>query len=114
MIEVDRGVSMKEAAQKYNISYTTFPRCYYGITTTRHCGAKIVLTPGEEEQIVQYFVHMYELGYNLSPFALHLKVYEIMKSRWTSFKNGTPGGGWIRSWKRRRRELTICTTQALE
>lgn len=72
------------------------------------------MTPEEEEQIVQYLVHICELGYDLSPSALRLKVYEITKSRWTPFNNGIPGGGWMRWWKRRHPELTIRAAQALE
>lgn len=114
MAEVDQGVSMRKAAQKYNIPYTTFREWCYGVTTSRRRGAKTVLTAEEEEQIVQYLVHMCELGYGLSPSALRLKVYEITKSRWTPFKNGIPGAGWMRWWKRRHPELTIRASQALE
>jgi hypothetical protein len=43
-----------------------------------------------------------------------MKVYEITKDRWYSFKNGIPSGGWMRWWKRRHSELSLRTSQALE
>lgn len=33
-------------------------------------------------------------GLGLSPTQLKTKVYEIIKTRWTPFFNGIPGGSW--------------------
>jgi hypothetical protein len=48
------------------------------------------------------------------PSALKMKVYEITKNRWTPFKDGIPGGGWMRWFKQRHLELTLRAAQGLE
>ena len=57
---------------------------------------------------------MCDRGYGLSPTQLKMKVYEITKNRWTPFKNGILGGGWMRWFKRRHPELTLRASQVLE
>jgi hypothetical protein len=46
---------------------------------------KGVLTPMEEEQLVQYFLQMCDRDLGLSPTKLKIKVYEITKNQWTPF-----------------------------
>ena len=86
----------------------------YGKTRTRQHGTKGVLNPEEENQLVQYLIEMCNRGLGLSPTQLKMKVYEITKDKWTPFKNGILGDGWMRWWKRRHPELTLRTSQALE
>jgi hypothetical protein len=81
---------------------------------SRKRGPPAVLSPSEEQQIVNYIIRMCEMGQGLSPTALKMKVYDICKSRPTPFRNGIPGGGWMRWWKRRHPELTLRVSQALE
>ena len=98
----------------HGIPYTSFRDWCYGKTCSRKRGVKAVLTPEEEAQIVQFLITMCDRGYGLSPSALKMKVYEITKSRWTPFKDGIPGGGWMRWFKIRHPELTIRAAQGLE
>ena len=105
---------MKKAAKDHDIPYTTFRGWCYGKTRSRKRGMKAVLSPEEESLIVDFLIRMCDRGYGLSPSALRMKVYEITKNRWTSFKDGIPGGGWMRWFKRRHPELTIKASQGLE
>jgi hypothetical protein len=72
------------------------------------------LTVDEENQLVEYLIEMYNRGLGLLPTQLKMKVYEMTKERWTSFKNGIPGGGWMRWWKHCHPELSLRTSHALE
>lgn len=92
----DDGVSMRKAAVTYNIPYSTFREWCYGIRTSRKKGPSSVLKPAEEEELVAYLIQMCDRGFGLSPTALRMKVYEITQSRWTPFRNGIPGNGWMR------------------
>ena len=110
----DDGVSMRKAAVTYNIPYSTFREWCYGIRTSRKKGPPSVLKPAEEEELVAYLIQMCDRGFGLSPTALRMKVYEITQSRWTPFRNGILGNGWMRWWKRRHPKLTLRVSQALE
>jgi hypothetical protein len=111
---VDNGMSMKRAAETYGIPYSSFRDWYYGKTRTRLRGAQGVLTAEEEEQIVKYLIDMCDRDYGLSPTQLKMKVYEITKNRWTPFKHGIHGSGWMRWWRHRHPELTLRGSQVLE
>ena len=111
---VDDGYSMLKAARDHHIPYTTFRSWCDGSTRSRKRGVKAVLSPAEESLIVDYLIRMCDRGYGLSPRALKMKVYEITKNRSTPFKDGIPGGGWMRWFKRRHPELTIRASQGLE
>ena len=105
---------MKKAAETYGIRYSSFRDWCYGQTRTRLREAKGVLFAEEEEYIVQYLIDMCDRGYGLSPTQLKMKVYEITMNRWTPFKNGISGGGWMQWWKRRHLEFTLRASQVLE
>lgn len=111
---VDDGESMLKAARVHHIPYTTFRNWCYGRTRSRKRGVKAVLSPEEESLIVDFLIRMCDRGYGLSPSALKMKVYEITKNRVTPFKDGIPGGGWMRWFKHRHPELTIRASQGLE
>ena len=111
---VDNGLSMRLAAQRNNIPYSSFRDWCYGHTRSRRRGKMSVLTPEEESELVQYLIRMCDAGFGLSPTALKMKVYEMTKTRCTPFTDGIPGGGWMRWFKRRHPELSIRAAQALE
>ena len=114
MAAVDNGKSMKKAAEENNIPYSSFRDHCYGKTRSRRRGVSGVLTPEEEKELVDYLVKMCDMGFGLSPSALKMKVYEITKSRWTPFRDGIPGGGWMRWFRHRHPELTVRVAQGLE
>lgn len=112
MDAVGDGAGMRKASQEFNIPYSTLREWCYGVRTSRKRGTSAVLNPTEERQLVDYLVNMCELGYGLTPIALKLKVYEITRGRWTPFRNGVPGKGWMKWWKRRHPQLTLRVAQA--
>lgn len=107
LADVDDGMSMRKVANMYNIPYSSFGEWCYGIQTTRKKGPPSVLSPTEEEELVQYLIQMCDRRFGLTLIALRMKVYEITQSRWTPFCNGNPGNCWMRWWKRRHPELTL-------
>jgi hypothetical protein len=111
---VDEGQSMKKAAEENNIPYTSFRDHCLGKTRSRCRGVKGVLTPEEEAEIVDFLVRMCDLGFGLTPSALKMKVFEITQHRWTPFRDGIPGDGWMRWFRRRHPELTLRASQGLE
>ena len=111
---VDEGKSIKKAALENHIPYTSLCDWCYGRTRSRKRGVKAVLTQEEEAQLVQYLIAMCDRGYGLSPSALKMKVYEITKTKSTPFKDGIPGAGWMRWFRRRHPELSIRSAQGLE
>jgi hypothetical protein len=76
--------------------------------------AKGVLLPEEEQQLVDWLLLMCNRGYGLSPTALRMKVSEITISMDTPFREGIPGGRWMKGWRRWHPELTLRVSQALE
>jgi hypothetical protein len=104
---IDDGATMKKAAEENGISYSSFRNWYYGKTRSQKRGEKAVLSHEEEDQIVEFLIKMCDRKFGLSLSALKMKVYEITKNRWTPFKDGIPGGGWMRWFKQRHPELIL-------
>ena len=75
---------------------------------------KGVLTAHEESHLVQYLIEICNRELGLSPTQLKIKVYEMIRTKWTPFKNGKPGSGWMWWWKRCHPELSLRSSQALE
>lgn len=111
---VDEGQTMKKAAEENNIPYSSFRDHCLGKTRSRCRGVKGVLTLEEEDEIVQYLIRMCDLGFGITPSALKMKVFEITQHRWTPFRDGIPGDGWMRWFRRRHPELTLRASQGLE
>jgi hypothetical protein len=85
LAELDDGVSIRESASRNHLLYSSFRNWCYGKIRSRDWGMKGVLTPMEEEQLVQYFLQMCDRDLGLSPTKLKIKVYEITKNQWTPF-----------------------------
>ena len=65
--DFDSGMSMRNSTGNHSIPYSTFRKWCYGVRKTQKRGPGGVLSPKEEEQIVEYLVRMYEKGLGLSP-----------------------------------------------
>jgi hypothetical protein len=78
-------MSMRKVSDKFNIPYSSFREHLYGLRTPRVWGAKGVLTPQEERQLVEWLMQTAEAGHGLSITALKMKVSEITMSRVTPF-----------------------------
>ena len=98
---------MRQATLSCNIPYTTFREHLFGNRRSRERGAKPVLSPEEEKKLSEWLIEMAEAGHGLSPTALKIKVSNIVMGRDTPFRNGIPGGGWMRGWKCRHPELSV-------
>ena len=114
MAAVNGGMSLKKASDLYHIPYSSFCEWYHGLRSSRKKGPPAVLTQSEEKQLVDYCIRIGEMEQGLTPTALKLKVYDITKDRPTPFRDGIPGGGWMRWWRHRHPELTLRVSQALE
>ena len=110
----DSGMSMKKASLQFGIPYSSFREHCYGIRKLRVKETRGVISMEEEQQLSDWFLSMVERGYGLTPTALKMKVNEITMSKVTPFREGIPGRGWMRGWKRRYPKLILQTTQALE
>jgi hypothetical protein len=103
----DNGMSMKKASLQFGIPYSSFREHCYGVRKSRVKGARGVLSMEEEQQLFDWLFSMVVRGYGLTPTALRMKVSEITMSRMTPFREGIPGGGWMKGWKRRHPKLTL-------
>lgn len=92
---VDRGMKMKKASDLFYILYLSVCEWCYGLRTTRKRGPPTILSPSEENQIVDNCIRNCEMGQGLTPTGLKMKVYYITKSMPIPFRNGIPGGGWM-------------------
>jgi hypothetical protein len=73
-----------------------------------------MLSPAEEDQLVQYVIGMQNLGFPLTIFQLKFKVATITQGRDTPFTNGLPGPSWLRRFRRRYPELFLRMAQGLD
>ena len=113
LAQYDEGTSMRQAAARYGIPYSTFRELCYGVSRSRKRGVQSVLTMEEERELVKYILAMCNQGLGLSPLDLKLKVAEITRSRSPPFKDGIPGDGWYRWFQKRHPELTLRAAQVL-
>ena len=111
---VDNGMNIHKASETFHISYSILREWCYGQRMSRKRDSKGVLTPEEEQLLVDWLLRMCEMEHSLLLTTLKLNVYEITKSRWTPFKTSIPGASWLRWWQRRHPELTLRASQALD
>jgi hypothetical protein len=107
-------MSMKKASEQFHIPYSSFCEHCYGMRKSRIRSVPGVLSKEEEQQLTKWLIAMVERGYGLSPTTLKMKVSKITMSRDTPFREGIPGRGWMRGWRRRHSGLTLRVSQALE
>ena len=110
----ERGMSMNGAATAFNIPRSSLRAHLTGTVLSRKRGAAPVLTPNEEQQLVDYVIGMQDLGFPVTILQLKLKVALITQSRYTPFRNGIPGPGWLRWFRRRHPELSLRLAQGLD
>ena len=63
---------------------------------------------------MKWMLEMQEHAHPICIMELRRKVAEITQDRWTPFKDGIPGCGWLRWFQNRHPELTLRSAQALE
>jgi hypothetical protein len=108
---VDNGMNIKRAATKFGIPRSSLEDWLYGRTRSRRRGKEGTLTAEEERLIMDWICRHRDLGWPLTNLDLRLKVCEITQTKPTLFKNGIPGTGWLRWWKRRHPKLSLRVPQ---
>jgi hypothetical protein len=85
-----------------------------GTILSRKRGRKPVLTLIEEQKVMNYIHGMATYGHPINITELKLKVAEATHDRVTPFTDGTPGSGWLRWFRKRYPEISLCTSQGLD
>ena len=110
----ERGMSLHAAATTFEIPKSSLRSHIVGKVLSRKRGAATVLSPAEEQQLVDYILAMQDLGFPVSISQLKLKVAFITQGRDTPFTNGIPGPSWLRWFRRRHPNLSLRLAQGLD
>lgn len=110
----DAGCHIATAAKDICIPASSLRDHIYGKTMKRKKGRQGVLTVEEETSLVKWMMEMQDLAHPISILERRRKVAEITQERWTPFKDGIPGRGWLRWFRNRHPELTLRSPQGLE
>ena len=109
------GLSLGEAARRYQIPKTTLHDCIKKRYSSTHIGVKCVLAPSEEKRIADWALHMSKIGHGRTRQELAGVVKKIIDEdgRANPFLNNKPGRQWLRGFFNRHPELTFRTTVQL-
>ena len=109
------GMTIRQASKLYGIPTSSIRDHLYGRTTSRQKGMRPVLTPHEENKIIDYVFKMQDCGYPLTAAELRLKVATATQTRSTSWSaRGVPGKRWLRRFRSRHPEISSRRSQGLE
>ena len=114
VLAVERGAKVRAGARHFDILASTLADHVNGRILKRKKGPPTVLTQSEETALEEYILKMQEYGYPLSMDQLRLKVAEMVQCRVTPFRDGIPGNGWIKWFKKRHPNLTLRLSEGLE
>ena len=114
MAAVERGGKIRAVARNFDIPASTLADHVNGRILQRKKGPPTVLTQSEETALEQYILKMQEYAYPLSMDQLRLKVAEMVQERVTPFRDGIPGNGWIKWFRKRHPNLTLRNSEGLE
>uniref|UniRef100_A0A1X7UEV0 HTH CENPB-type domain-containing protein n=1 Tax=Amphimedon queenslandica TaxID=400682 RepID=A0A1X7UEV0_AMPQE len=117
--EVRNGrLSVREAAIKYSIPKSTIHD--HSSSKVKQISARPgpspILTIQEEKELVNWIIHMAEIGYGQCRQQVTVMVTRILDKykRPNPFPNNIPGKDWWYAFLRRHPEITLRTPQALE
>jgi hypothetical protein len=105
---------IRRGATTFGIPRSSLEDWLYGRRRSCRRGKEGTLSTEEESLIVTWICKCQDMDWPLTNLELRLKVCEITQTRATSFKNGIPGVGWLRWWKRRHPKLSLRVPQGLE
>lgn len=102
ILEINGGVSIKKAAERFNINRTTLMNHVKGFKCNK-VGRPTVLTKEEEELLVHSLVKLGEWGYGFDRMQLRLAVKDFCTrmDRVNPFKDGFPGNDWCAAFEKR-------------
>ena len=113
---VASGKKLREAARLYNVPVETLRRRVNG-TVKIECkpGLPTILTPEEEDRLVQYLFNMTDMGYGLTREMVMRIAYVIAEKsqRKHPFTGESAGRSWFDGFRRRHPMLTIRAPQPL-
>ena len=109
------GLSLGEAARRYQIPKTMLHDRIKKRYSSTHIGVKCVLAPSEEKRIADWALHMSKIGYGRTRQELAGVVKKIIDDdgRANPFLNNKPGRQWLCGFFNRHPELTFRTTVQL-
>ena len=110
---IEGGAKIATAARAVNIPVSTVREHLFGKSKGRKRGPAAILSPEEEQELKIFLLEMANKGHPLTPTELKLKVAQLTQTRRTPFKNGIPGKGWLKWWKKRHPDLAIQSPQGL-
>ena len=110
---IEGGAKIATAARAVNIPVSTVREHFFGKSKGRKRGPAAILSPEEEQELKTFLLEMANKGHPLTPTELKLKVAQLTQTRRTPFKNGVPGKGWLKWWKKRHPDLAIQSPQGL-
>jgi hypothetical protein len=105
---------VQTAPLDFDIPRTTLKGHVMGLTLSRKRGRKPVLTAVEEDKVFKYIMDMAKYGHPISITELKIKVAEATQMHETPFKDGIPGAGWVRRFRRCHPEISLRMSQRLD
>ena len=110
-------LSLRMAARQYGIPKSTLSLYVSGkLQIGARRGPASILSPEEEQRIVDYAVHMEEIGYG----CIREQIFDIVAAivskdgRPNPFVNGRPGRKWSSLFRKRHPEITLRTPEKLQ
>ena len=110
-------LTMRKAAQQYGIPKSTLALYISGkLQIGVRSGPASILSPEEEQRIVDYAVHMGQIGYERTREQIFDIVAKIVTKdgRPNPFVDGKPGRKWWASFKKRHPEISLHTPERLQ
>ena len=110
-------LTVRKAAQQYGIPKSTLALYVSGkLQTGVRPGPASILSPEEEQRIIDYAVHMGQIGYGRTREQIFDIVAKIMTKdgRPNPFVDGKPGRKWWALFKKRHPEISLRTPEKLQ
>ena len=113
---VDKGSTLREAAQTYGVSPATILRRRKNPEKVNdRTGPATIFSDEEEQEIVQWIVYRAERGYPVTKSQLLDSVQSYVQGlkKETPFKDSRPGRHWFEGFRKRHPEISSRTAQTL-
>jgi hypothetical protein len=107
MAAVERGCPVQTTALDYDVPRSTLRSHVMGLTISRKCGRKPMLSPAEEDKLINYIHGMARYGHLLNLTELKIKVVEATQMRDTPFTDGIPRPGWLRWFHKSHPDISL-------
>lgn len=111
-----KELSYRKAESMYGIPRSTLHDHVVGKATSSRRGPATILTPAEENMLVQWSLHMADIGYGRTREQLCMTVKKILDKdgRVNPFRDNCPGKDWWYAFLRRHPELSVRLPESLQ